>query len=182
MTDSLDIIKCPACGCEMQKVFITDKGINLDVCSKNCGGIFFDCREFQDCTSSVNDVWELKQLIEGKNFMPVDESKTRICPACNTPMIKTKSFGVQIDTCNNCGGIFLDNNEFDRIREQIKAQKKKTEFQENQYKNIDLHEFCKDALDENKKFQIISNVADRLNRSAYMDPRYPLASLFRLFF
>ncbi len=182
MADSTEILTCPACGEEMTKVFITDKGINLDVCSNNCGGIFFDSREFQQCTSSINEVWELKQLIEGKNFMPVDESKTRICPACKTPMVKTKSFGIQIDTCNNCGGIFLDNNEFETIKNQINAQKKRTEVHENKYKDIDLHEFCKDALDENKKFQFLSNAANRLNRSTYIDPRFPLASFFRLFF
>ena len=42
MADSTEILTCPACGEEMTKVFITDKGINLDVCSNNCGGIFFD--------------------------------------------------------------------------------------------------------------------------------------------
>ena len=97
-------------------------------------------------------------------------------------MTKTKTFGIQIDTCNNCGGIFLDNREFDRIREQIKAQKKKTEVQENQYKDIDLHEFCKDALDDERKFRAFSDIADRLNRGTYLNPRYPLASFFRLFF
>lgn len=182
MADSIDTLKCPACGEEMTKVFIADKGINIDVCANNCGGIFFDSREFQQCSSSNNEIWEIKQLLENKNFMPVDESQTRICPACNTPMVKTKSFGVQIDTCNNCGGIFLDNNEFDKIRDQIKKQKRKTEVHENKYKDIDLHEFCKDALDENKKFDTLSNLADRLNRGTYINPRYPLASFFRLFF
>lgn len=182
MTDSTDVLTCPACGEKMTKIFIADKGLNLDVCSNNCGGIFFDCREFQQCTSSVNDVWELKQLLEGKNFMPVDESQTRICPACNTSMVKTKSFGIQIDTCNNCGGIFLDNRKFEIIKKQIKTQKRKTQVTPNQYRDIDLHEFCKDALNENKQFTAISNLADRLNRSTYIDPRYPLTSLFRLFF
>ena len=182
MTDSLDTLTCPACGEKMTKIFIADKGINIDICENNCGGIFFDCREFHECSSSTNEVWEIKRLLENKNFMPVDETQIRICPSCKTPMTKTKTFGIQIDTCNNCGGIFLDNREFDRIREQIKAQKKKTEVQENQYKDIDLHEFCKDALDDERKFRAFSDIADRLNRGTYLNPRYPLASFFRLFF
>ena len=31
MGDTEEIIKCPACDNEMQKIFITDKGINTDV-------------------------------------------------------------------------------------------------------------------------------------------------------
>ncbi len=182
MTDSIKTLKCPACSEEMTKIFITDKGINLDVCANNCGGIFFDCREFQQCTNSENEIYELKQILENKNFMPVDETQIRICPACNTPMVKTRSFGIHIDSCNNCGGIFLDNMEFQKIREKIQAQKKKPNPNAVQYKDIDLHEFCKDALDENRRITNISKVADKLNRETYFDPRYPLTSFFRLFF
>ena len=182
MTDSIKALKCPACLEEMTKVFITDKGINIDICANNCGGIFFNCREFQECTKSDNDIYELKLLLENKNFMPVDEDQTRICPACGTPMVKTKSFGIQIDTCNNCGGIFLDNMEFQRIRERIQAQKKKPTTNSIQYKDIDLYEFCKDTIDEHQRLKALSNIVNRLNRSTTIDPRYPLASLFRLFF
>jgi Zn-finger nucleic acid-binding protein len=48
MGDTEEIIKCPACDNEMQKIFITDKGINIDVCSNGCGGIFFDNKEIQE--------------------------------------------------------------------------------------------------------------------------------------
>ena len=44
--DTIDIIKCPACGKEMEKVFIPSEGINIDICTDGCGGIFFDNREF----------------------------------------------------------------------------------------------------------------------------------------
>ena len=44
--DTLETIKCPACGKEMEKVFIKSEGINIDICTEGCGGIFFDNREF----------------------------------------------------------------------------------------------------------------------------------------
>ena len=40
MADTLKPIKCPACGNTMEKVFIPSAGINLDICTDGCGGIY----------------------------------------------------------------------------------------------------------------------------------------------
>ena len=188
MSDTIEILTCPACGAEMKKIFIPSKGINVDICTDNCGGIFFDNKEFQQCSSSQEEIPEIKELLEDKNFMPVDESKTRIipeikelledknfmpvdesktriCPTCKTPMAKTKTFGIQIDTCYNCGGIFLDNQEFEKIRAQIKPKKQRTDFDPNKYKDIDLHEFCKDALEEDRQIKATAQAVDMLART-----------------
>ena len=84
MTDSQQDMKCPACGSEMQKVFISNKGINVDVCSQGCGGIYFDNKEIQEFSSADANLTEITSLLENKNFMPVDPKQTRICPACGT--------------------------------------------------------------------------------------------------
>ena len=47
MADTLKELKCPACGKVMEKVFIPSEGINLDICTDGCGGIYFDNREFK---------------------------------------------------------------------------------------------------------------------------------------
>lgn len=168
MGDTTKTIICPACGSEMKKIFIADKGINIDICVNNCGGIFFDNQELQECSSPDTDLSEITQILQDKNFMPVDETKTRLCPACNTPMAKTKPFGVQIDTCYKCGGVFLDNKEFDKIHELIKPKKKRNEASQNQqYKDIDLHEFCKDALDEERQFNNFKNAVNLLTKNYY---------------
>ena len=167
MTDTNEKLICPACGQEMEKIFIPDKGINIDICANNCGGIFFDNKELQQCGASDNSEEEIRKIVENKNFMPVDENQTRICPVCNKPMVKTKTFGVQIDTCYTCGGIFLDNNEFEKIQEHIQQKNKKRPQQvnNNQQERIDLHDFCKDALDEDRKFKMFSAAVDLLARS-----------------
>lgn len=167
MTDTNEKLICPACGQKMEKVFIPDKGINVDICANNCGGIFFDNQELQQCGTSADAAEEIKKVIEDKNFMPVDESQTRICPACQKPMVKTKTFGVQIDTCYNCGGIFLDNNEFDKILEHIqkKFNKRPEQINPNPQERINLHEFCQDALDEDRQFKMFSKAVDLLARS-----------------
>ena len=61
--------------------------------------------------------------IKNKTFQEVDSTATRICPACNTPMVKMGAgiAGVEIDYCNVCGAKFLDNGELENIRNGIKA-------------------------------------------------------------
>ena len=47
MADNKDVLTCPACGKEMEKVFIESMQKHLDVCLNGCGGMFFDNREFE---------------------------------------------------------------------------------------------------------------------------------------
>ena len=124
MADTQQNLRCPACGSEMTKLFIADKAINLDICAEGCGGIYFDNQEIREFSAENEDLSEIRNFLEGNNFMPVDETITRICPACKTPMVKTNAFGVQIDTCYKCGGIFLDNGEFEQIRTHFKKRQK----------------------------------------------------------
>ena len=93
--------------------------------------MFFDAREIQEFSGYNDDISELKKVLEGKNFIPVDESKPRICPACNHNMVKTKVFGIEIDTCYTCGGLFLDNGEFEKVRSNFKKPKKVEQVQLN---------------------------------------------------
>lgn len=142
MADTQQEIHCPACGTLMTKVFIADKGLNIDVCENGCGGMFFDAREIQEFSAYNDDISELKKVLEGKNFIPVDESKPRICPACNHNMVKTKVFGIEIDTCYTCGGLFLDNGEFEKVRSNFKKPKKVEQIQfDNPDSDIVLKDF-----------------------------------------
>lgn len=123
MADTYKTIQCPACGKTMKKIFVPSAGISVDICSESCGGLFFDNQELQKFNQNSSDVSLLKDELEGKIFISVDEDAVRVCPACGKPMAKTsiKGIGVQIDTCYNCGGVFLDNGELDAIRSGIRA-------------------------------------------------------------
>ena len=148
--DTLKNLTCPACGCEMTKVFIPDKGINIDVCANGCGGIFLDNQEIQEFSTETDNIEDIKEILAGKNFMPVDETQQRICPSCNTPMVKTSAFGVQIDSCYKCGGIFLDNGEFEQIKKKKKKRPPKTvnHITQNTSGELDVREFYKEAQRE----------------------------------
>lgn len=122
MADTYKTITCPACNAVMKKIFIPAAGINVDICADGCGGIFFDNQELQRFNKASDDISEIKEILEGKSFTPVDVSETRICPACGKSMVKTRIKGlkVQIDTCYTCGGIFLDHGELDLIRQGVR--------------------------------------------------------------
>jgi len=128
MSDSKESLICPACGNEMEKVFIKSRNIYIDICIDGCGGIFFDNREFERFDEQNENADEILEAIKDKNFEKTDESKPRICPVCSSVMVKNYASakqGVQIDCCYTCGGKFLDNNELVKIRNQYSNEEEK---------------------------------------------------------
>lgn len=118
MADSKEIIKCPACNKDMEKIFMPEAGVNLDVCLNGCGGIYFDNRELEKFDEKQENIDALLEQIEGKKFNPVNDNELRICPACGMPMAKMGAADgeVIIDVCHTCGAKFLDNGELQKIR------------------------------------------------------------------
>lgn len=130
MADSLKALTCPACGKQMEKVFIPNEGINIDICTEGCGGIYFDNREFKEFDEQNEDITKILEKIEGKTFEKVDESVTRHCPNCGGIMVKNHSSikkEIQVDDCYNCGGKFLDNAELIKIREEYESNEERDE-------------------------------------------------------
>ena len=102
----------------MEKVFIKDANVNIDICTEGCGGMLFDNRELEKFDEKHENADEILNKVAGKEFNPVDKSKYRICPVCGTIMVKMGAAhgGVQIDVCNKCGEKFLDHGELEKIR------------------------------------------------------------------
>ena len=124
MADTLKTLNCPACGKVMKKVFITSEGINLDICTEGCGGIYFDNREFKEFDEQNEDISTILESLENKEFEKVDENVKRHCPNCGGIMVKNHSSikqEIQVDDCYNCGGKFLDNSELVKIREEYES-------------------------------------------------------------
>lgn len=116
--DNKLVINCPACGKEMKKIHMQDENVNLDICLDGCGGIFFDNRELDKLDQSGDGIAEILYAINNKDFEKVDTSAERKCPICGIPMVKMGSMTeVEIDSCNMCGGVFLDHGELEKLRE-----------------------------------------------------------------
>lgn len=130
MADTLKTLNCPACGKEMEKVFIPSQGINLDVCTNGCGGIYFDNREFDKFDELNENISEILEKISGKTFEKPDTTKERICPCCGAKMVKNYSSikqSIEVDDCYSCGGKFLDNHELQLIRKEYENNEQRSE-------------------------------------------------------
>ena len=88
MADSTQTLICPACGKEMQKIFIERTNCYIDICTEGCGGIFFDNREYKKFDENHENIDEIKKALEGKTFKPVDNTIKRVCPVCGMKMMK----------------------------------------------------------------------------------------------
>ncbi len=129
MADTHQTINCPACGKSMKKVFISDLGINIDICTEGCGGIFFDNREFKHFDEKNESIDAIIKEIENKEFKKVDENEIRFCPACGAKMVKnpTSAQGsVIVDDCYSCGGKFLDHGELTKIRDEFDTEQERS--------------------------------------------------------
>ena len=130
MSDTKEIIACPACGSIMKKVFINDAGCHIDICVDGCGGIFFDNREYKKFDEQHENIEEIVKEYKDKNYSKVDEYKQRICPVCKSPMVKhyaSSKEEIEMDECYGCGAIFLDYGELEQIRNQFKTEEERSE-------------------------------------------------------
>ena len=119
MADTKEIINCPACGKPMEKVYIPSEGINVDICTEGCGGIFFDNREFDKFNEQNEDISTIIKKLQNKTYTQVESDKQRLCPICGIKMVQntTKINGsIVVDDCYGCGGKFLDYEELEKIR------------------------------------------------------------------
>ena len=129
MADNLKTIECPACHKEMAKIYVSSENINVDVCVDGCGGIYFDNREFKKFDEPKENIDEILNSLKDKTFIEVDETETRICPCCGSNMVKHFSgikIEVTIDSCYNCGGVFLDRGELEKIRAEYNTEKERS--------------------------------------------------------
>ena len=140
MKETTKTINCPACGCEMTKIFVPEANINIDICLDGCGGIYFDNRELDKFDEQHENIDFILEQIKGKEFKPVDTKEKRICPVCKTPMVKhfmSVKKEVEIDDCYGCGAKFLDNGELQKIRAQYK---------DNEERNAVMREVVKETF------------------------------------
>jgi Zn-finger nucleic acid-binding protein len=130
MADTLKPLNCPACGKQMEKIFIPSQGINIDICTEGCGGIYFDNREFDKFDEKHEDISEILAKLEGKKFSDTNETMTRVCPNCGAKMVKNHTSikkEIEIDECYSCGGKFLDNKELVKIRNEYENNEERDE-------------------------------------------------------
>jgi Zn-finger nucleic acid-binding protein len=99
---------CPRCSVEMSEI-TRDAGA-LQRCA-DCGGLWVDVTDLNKILLHSN----LPALSALGGFVNADEI-TGMCPACNVDMVVVEGGekrSVSYDTCESCGGIWVDGDEDD---------------------------------------------------------------------
>lgn len=103
---------CPACGDTMNVIDVSD--IELDECP-NCHGLWFDHHELEQVLDLQTMPPRLLQSRQAVNQDSLRPEGTRPCPRCAKRLRTTKIKGVQVDLCQHCKGLFLDQGELNRL-------------------------------------------------------------------
>lgn len=114
-------MKCPACYNELTPRRAGQ--ITVDVCDGGCRGIWFDNFELKRVdaagAAALAEIWRDQTIT-------VDFVKKRKCPRCAEQTMLRRFFSrkraVEIDECPNCGGLWLDAGEFERVLEELQPQ------------------------------------------------------------
>src|SRR5687767_14277098 len=106
------VATCPRCKVNMKETH--SQGTFLDDCER-CGGVFFDQGEMFAALGTTADpsYWDRPET------GGVMREGHLSCPRCKTDMllqdVKHGADHVEIDRCGECGGIFLDKGEAEKI-------------------------------------------------------------------
>lgn len=130
MSDTIMILNCPACGEQMQKVYLETEGFFVDACLNGCGGIWLDNRELKKVDEKSEDIKEIIEAFKDKTFKKTDDTAERKCPICERKMVKNCVSAIQeltIDECYSCGGKFFDYKELVQMRDQYNSDEIRTQ-------------------------------------------------------
>ncbi|MFH0702105.1 MAG: zf-TFIIB domain-containing protein [bacterium] len=154
-------ITCPACGNKLSKIKIED--IIVDVCENGCGGIWFDRGELKKVNEKHKSAGESLLNIQKNECIIIDTSIKRKCPICKDIIMK-KHFSsikrtVEIDECCQCGGIWLDYGELEKIRNEFESNDKRIE-QTKQFYTIYASQLFADNSD--KELDKITGIVSKI--------------------
>jgi hypothetical protein len=100
--------KCPRC---QENLYMIERGgVRLDHCW-SCGGIWFDRHELDEL---VDEDGTLELLIEITGKL---KGEGLLCPTCRELMTTHEVFGVYVDHCPECRGIWMDKGETEKVWE-----------------------------------------------------------------
>jgi uncharacterized protein len=119
-------MKCPVCTHRLKAVTIAD--LTVDVCSGGCGGIWFDAFELKKLeTPHIAEGFTLLD-IPINPLVHIDHRRKRPCPRCEGIFLRrhlySRGHQVEVDSCPNCNGYWLDVGELNLLRQHQPKSKK----------------------------------------------------------
>ena len=113
---------CPECRIPLESLMFRD--IELDGCQQ-CGGIWFDDGELKKVQKSSDQL--VLQFLESRVkassvVVPDNSGNWKICPNCNerlTPYIYQYTSNIELDECDECFGVWVQDGELAKISEYV---------------------------------------------------------------
>jgi Zn-dependent protease with chaperone function/Zn-finger nucleic acid-binding protein len=107
MSEMQGLLACPRCPGRKLATAMTRQGVEVDHCPA-CGGVWLDKGEIFYC-SSKHLIQELRRAQQAAlpGALP--------SPANGAPMLRLKVFGVELDMCEETGGLWLDKGEVEQV-------------------------------------------------------------------
>jgi len=116
------MMNCPACRKPLREKNVP--GMTVDLCHGGCGGIWFDAAELRRVDARTAPMLHSVRQYGAPTPVP---DEPRICPRCAPQVLDRRWFSeaktVEIDQCDKCGGIWLDDGEFTRISKELNVPK-----------------------------------------------------------
>ena len=111
-------MNCPACKRPLRTK--NTGAFTVDMCYGGCGGLWFDATELERASgraaATLHTIWQPPHRV-------ATTDGPRACPRCSNQSLDKKWYSdaktVEIDQCPNCGGLWLDDGEFTRIRDEL---------------------------------------------------------------
>ena len=133
--------QCPTCKIELTQKVIGE--IEVDECEK-CKGIWFDAGELRLVKDIVDSDLNWMDFEVWKHQDDFKSKKSNInCPVCNTEtkIINYGSTSIEIDYCPSCKGIWLGEDEFEKVIDAL----------ENELLTKSFSEYIKESIQEAKE-------------------------------
>jgi len=120
-------MECPACKSTFSHVEIDN--IQIDVCRNGCGGMWFDTYEFKKFDEPHEEAGIELLNTPISPTLQLNKEERISCPKCTDTTLMRNYFSikkeVEIDTCAQCAGVWLDIGELNTIRGQFESEDEK---------------------------------------------------------
>ena len=118
-------LACPVCHGDMEPLDYL--GLKLDVCPESAG-IWFDSGElFTLAKANPEAMKELDDRFVPQMEVVAPEPQHKKCPRCHTVLERTRyryDSPVSIDSCANCHGVFVEEQELAAIQKSLSGEKR----------------------------------------------------------
>lgn len=166
-------MKCPACHHEMQ---LLDSGsVIVDACVGHCGGVWFDNFELKQVDEQHEKAGEAFMHIARDPNLKVDMQAKRKCPVCETITLRRHFFSVkrriEVDECGQCGGVWLDADELERIRGEFVDEAARVDAAEDEFAKTFDHELeamRKESMEQVRRANQFAHMFKALLPSTYI--------------